>query len=80
MQSTGFDIDIFIANFELNSSIVDVVDVVVVLVIVVVVIVTIVGSQYVHASSMKDVRPLNNAENSEKKKMKIDSKSAQRTE
>jgi len=79
MQSTDFDIDIFIANFELNSSIVDVVDVVVVLVIVVV-IVTIVGSQYVHASSMKDVRPLNNAENSEKKKMKIDSKSAQRTE
>lgn len=80
MQPTGFDIDIFIADFdELHGGIVDVV-VVVVLVIVVVVIVTVVGSQYVHASSMRDVRPLNNAENSGKKKMKVDGKGARRTE
>lgn len=54
--------------------------VIIVIVVVVVVIVTVVaGSQYVRASSMRNVRPLNNAENSGKKKMKVDGKGARRT-
>lgn len=49
-----------------------VVVIVIVVVIVVVVIVTVASSEYVRASSMRDVRPLNNAENSGKKEMKVD--------
>jgi len=42
-----------------------------VVVAIVVVVVAVAGSEYVRASSMRDVRPLNNAENSGKKKMKV---------
>lgn len=64
MEPGDFDSEtFFIANF--NRLYGDVVFVVVVAVVVA-------GSQYVRASSMRDVRLLNNAENSEKKKMKVD--------
>ena len=42
-----------------------------VVVVVVVLVVVVAGSRYVRASSMRNVRPLNNAENSAKKKIKV---------
>lgn len=64
--------DIFITDFDgLHGDVVVVVVIVVIVVVVVVVIVIVADSQYMRASSMRDVRPLNNAENSGKKKMKV---------